>query len=135
MIVTRFLAQTQIGGTTIIVALVLAGTGIFAVIIHSIGDRRREIGVRVALGASRGGVIAMVIGRGMAYAIPGALIGLAVSFVVRRRLESVLFDVSGADARTLAAATGVFLVVALVASFLPAQRAANVSPVEAMRES
>jgi len=76
-----------------------------------------------------------VIGRGMVYAIPGALIGLVVSFIVRRRLESVLFDVSGADVRTLAAATGLFLIVALVASFLPAQRAANVSPMEAMRES
>jgi len=117
------------------VALSLAAIGIFGMLSYLVAARRREIGVRVALGASRGGVIAMVIGRGMAYAIPGALIGLAVSFVVRRRLESVLFDVSGADARTLAAATGVFLVVALVASFLPAQRAANVSPVEAMRES
>jgi predicted lysophospholipase L1 biosynthesis ABC-type transport system permease subunit len=91
--------------------------------------------LRVALGASRGGVIAMVIGRGMSYAIPSALIGLAVSFVVRRRLEVVLFDVRGADPRTLAAATGVFLVVALVASLPPAQRAANVSPMEPMRES
>jgi ABC-type lipoprotein release transport system permease subunit len=77
----------------------------------------------------------MVIGRGMSYAIPGTLIGLVLSFVVRQRLEAVLFDVSGADARTLAVATGVFLAVALVASFLPAQRAANVSPMEAMRES
>ena len=102
---------------------------------YLVAARRREIGVRVALGASRGGVIAMVIGRGMAYAIPGALIGLVVSFVVRQRLEAVLFDVSGADPRTLAVATGVFLAVALVASFLPAQRAANVSPMEAMRES
>ena len=117
------------------VALSLAAIGIFGMLSYLVATRRREIGVRVALGASRGGVIGMVIGRGMAYAIPGALIGLAVSFVVRRRLESVLFDVSGADSRTLAAATGVFLVVALVASFLPAQRAANVSPVEAMRES
>jgi len=70
----------------------------------------------------------------MSYAIPGALIGLLVSYVVRRRLEAVLFDVSGADPRTLGAATGVFLIVALVASLLPAQRAASVSPMEAMRE-
>jgi FtsX-like permease family len=81
------------------------------------------------------GVVAMVVGRGMAYAIPGAIIGLLVSFVVRRRLEAVLFDVSGGDPMTLTVATGVFLVVALVASLLPARRAANVSPMEAIRES
>ena len=125
---------TLLGGFAT-VALSLAAIGIFGMLSYLVAARRREIGVRVALGASRGGVIAMVIGRGMAYAIPGALIGLVVSFIVRRRLESVLFDVSGADTRTLAAATAVFLVVALVASFLPAQRAANVSPMEAMRES
>ena len=117
------------------VALSLAAIGIFGMLSYLVAARRREIGVRVALGASRGGVIAMVIGRGMSYAIPGTLLGLVLSFVVRQRLEAVLFDVSGADARTLAVATAVFLAVALVASFLPAQRAANVSPMEAMRES
>ena len=125
---------TLLGGFAT-VALSLAAIGIFGMLSYLVAARRREIGVRVALGASRGGVIAMVIGRGMSYAIPGALIGLVLSFIVRQRLEAVLFDVSGADARTLAAATGVFLAVALVASFLPAQRAANVSPIEAMRES
>jgi len=125
---------TLLGGFAT-VALSLAAIGIFGMLSYLVATRRREIGVRVALGASRGGVIAMVIGRGMTYAIPGALIGLVLSFVVRQRLEAVLFDVSGADARTLAVATGVFLAVALVASFLPAQRAANVSPIEAMRES
>jgi macrolide transport system ATP-binding/permease protein len=125
---------TLLGGFAT-VALSLAAIGIFGMLSYLVATRRREIGVRVALGASRGGVIAMVIGRGMSYAIPGALIGLVLSFAVRQRLEAVLFDVSGADARTLAVATGAFLAVALVASFLPAQRAANVSPIEAMRES
>jgi ABC-type antimicrobial peptide transport system permease subunit len=76
----------------------------------------------------------MVITRGMSYAIPGAIIGLVVSFLVRRRLEAILFDVSGFDLTTLVVATAVFLLVAVVASLLPAQRAANVSPMEAMRE-
>lgn len=124
---------TLLGGFAT-VALSLAAVGIFGMLSYLVTARRREIGVRVALGASRGGVVAMVIGRGMSYAIPGALIGLLVSYVVRRRLEAVLFDVSGADPRTLGAATGVFLIVALVASLLPAQRAASVSPMEAMRE-
>jgi len=125
---------TLLGGFAT-VAVSLAAIGIFGMLSYLVAARRREIGVRVALGASRRGVIAMVVGRGMAYAIPGSLIGLFVSVIVRRRLEAVLFDVGGADTRTLAAASGVFLAVALVASFLPAQRAANVSPMEAMRES
>jgi predicted permease len=125
---------TLLGGFAT-VALSLAAVGIFGMLSYLVAARRREIGVRVALGASRAGVISMVVGRGMSYAIPGAIVGLVVSFVVRRRLEAVLFDVSGADPGTLAAATAVFLVVALVASLLPAHRAAKVSPMEAMRES
>jgi predicted permease len=125
---------TLLGGFAI-AALTLAAVGIFGMLSYLVAARRREIGVRVALGASRAGVIGMIVGRGMAYAIPGAVIGLIVSFVVRRRLEAVLFDVPGADPATLTAATMVFLVVALVASLLPARRAANVSPMEAMRES
>ena len=115
-------------------ALSLAAIGIFGMLSYLVAARRREIGVRVALGATRRGVVTMVVGRGMAYAIPGALIGIVVSLVVRRRLEAILFDVGGADPATLAAATGVFLLVALVASFLPARRAANVSPMDAIRE-
>ncbi|HUQ82887.1 MAG TPA: ADOP family duplicated permease [Gemmatimonadaceae bacterium] len=115
-------------------ALTLAAIGIFGMLSYLVAARRREIGVRVALGASRRGVIGMVVGRGMAYAIPGAVLGLLVSLVVRRRLEAVLFDIGGADPGTLVAAMVVFLVVALVASLLPARRAANVSPMEAMRE-
>ena len=114
-------------------ALSLAAIGIFGMLSYLVAARRREIGVRVALGASRRGVVGMVVARGMGYAIPGALIGIIVSLLVRRRLETILFDVGGADPMTLAAATGVFLLVALVASFLPARRAANVSPMEAMR--
>jgi predicted permease len=125
---------TLLGGFAT-VAVSLAAIGIFGMLSYLVAARRREIGVRVALGASRRGVIAMVVSRGMAYAIPGSLIGLFVSVIIRRRLEAVLFDVGGADTRTLAAASGVFLAVALAASFLPAQRAANVSPMEAMRES
>ena len=122
-------------GAFAMAALSLAAIGIFGMLSYLVTARRREIGVRVALGASRRGVIGMVVGRGMAYAIPGAVVGLLISFIVRRRLEGVLFDVSGADPATLLAATGIFLVVALVASLLPARRAANVSPMEAMRES
>jgi len=124
---------TLLGGFAI-AALSLAAIGIFGMLSYLVAARRREIGVRVALGASRRGVIGMVITRGMSYAIPGAIIGLVVSFLVRRRLEAILFDVRGFDLTTLVVATAVVLLVAVVASLLPAQRAANVSPMEAMRE-
>jgi putative ABC transport system permease protein len=121
-------------GAFAISALGLAAVGIFGMLSYLVASRRREIGVRVALGASRSGVIGMVVKHGMVYAVPGAVIGLLISFVVRRRLEPVLFDVSSADPATLAAATALFLGVALIASVLPARRAASVSPMEAMRE-
>ena len=121
-------------GAFAIAALGLAAIGIFGMLSYLVASRRREIGVRVALGASRSGVIGMVVKNGMVYAVPGAVIGLLISFVVRRKLEPVLFDVSSADPATLAAATALFLGVALVASVLPARRAAAVSPMEAMRE-
>jgi len=116
-------------------ALSLAAIGIFGMLSCLVAARRREIGVRVALGATPGSVVAMIVGRGMAYAVPGALVGLAVSIAVRRRLESVLFDVGGADPTTLTVAMVVFLAVALVASLLAARRAAHVSPLEAMRDA
>jgi putative ABC transport system permease protein len=121
-------------GAFAISALGLAAVGIFGMLSYLVASRRREIGVRVALGATRRGVIGMVVKHGMVYAVPGAVIGLLISFVVRRRLEPVLFDVSSADPATLAAATALFLGVALIASVLPARRAASVSPMEAMRE-
>ena len=124
---------TLLGGFAVS-AVSLAAIGIFGMLSYLVAARRREIGVRVALGATRRGVIAMVVGRGMTYAIPGAIIGLLVSIAVRRRLEAVLFDVGGADPATLAAAMVIFLIVALVASLLPARRAAGVSPMEAIRE-
>ena len=125
---------TLLGGFAV-AAIGLAAVGIFGMLSYLVAARRREIGVRVALGASRREVVRMVIARGLTYAVPGACIGLAVSVLVRQRLEAVLYDLSGADPRTLATATAVFLVVAAVASMLPAQRAANVSPMEAMREN
>ena len=116
-------------------ALALAAIGIFGMLSYLVAARRREIGVRVALGATPTGVVTMIVARGMAYAVPGAVVGLLVSIAVRRRLESVLFDVGGADPATLTMVMVVFLLVALAASLLAARRAARVSPLEAMRDA
>jgi ABC-type antimicrobial peptide transport system permease subunit len=94
---------------------------------------RREIGVRMALGAQRRSVVRMVIGSGLTHAIIGSAVGLVAALVGTRALTSVLYDVSAADPRTLALATLALLSVALAACWLPARRAASIDPLEAIR--
>lgn len=91
----------------------------------------REIGVRVALGASRAEVTAMIVKHGLAFALPGAAIGLLVALLVRRSLDAWLFDVSAADPLTLGAVT--LLSVAVLACWLPARRAASADAMKVLR--
>jgi ABC-type antimicrobial peptide transport system permease subunit len=100
---------------------------------YMVSTRRREIGVRMALGAQGNAVVALIVRRGMGHALAGAAIGLAAAILGARWLESALFDVSATDPATLAAVTLLLLGVALIASWLPARRAAAVNPVEAIR--
>jgi predicted permease len=115
------------------VALILAAVGIFGLLSYNVSTRRREIGVRMALGARAGAVTNMFVWRGMGHALIGAGIGLALTVWSTRALASALFDVRATDPLTLAAVTLVLLVVALTASWLPARRAAAVAPVTALR--
>jgi putative ABC transport system permease protein len=87
----------------------------------------------MALGASKGSVVGMFVRRGMGYAFAGAAIGLVVTLLGTRWLSDALFDVSATDPATLIAVTVVLLAVALVASWLPARRAAAIDPLEAIR--
>lgn len=114
-------------------ALVLAAVGVFGMVSYMVGMRRREIGVRMALGAEQHSVVRMVIGSGLTHALIGAVIGLAAAFISTRTLTNVLFDVSPGDPRTLMLATLTMLVVALIACWLPARRAAAIPPLEAIR--
>lgn len=114
-------------------ALALAAVGIFGLLSYSVAARRREIGVRMALGADRGAVVRMIVARGIAYAGVGAAVGLVVSFVGTRWLQGVLFGVSPTDPVTLLLVTVALLGVALIACWAPARRAALVNPVEALR--
>jgi ABC-type antimicrobial peptide transport system permease subunit len=116
-----------------VAALVLAAVGIFGMLSYLVASRQREIGVRVALGAARGEVVAMIIRRGMRFALPGAAAGLVVALLGRRFIESSLFAVRATDPVTLGGVTLLLLAVAALASWLPARRAAAADPMKAIR--
>jgi len=124
---------TAILGGFAAAALGLAAVGVFGMLSYTVSARRREIGVRMALGARRRDVIGMVVRRGMGHALAGAAIGLVAAAGGARWLESALFEVRATDPPTLAAVTLLLLAVALVASWLPARRAASIDPMEAIR--
>ncbi|HTG36888.1 MAG TPA: ABC transporter permease [Thermoanaerobaculia bacterium] len=110
------------------IALVLAAVGIYGVIAYAVRQRTQEIGIRMALGASRDRVLRMVVGQGMTLALVGAAAGLAGAFVAARGLRSLLFEVSTSDPATYAGVALVLVSVAAVAAYLPARRAARTEP-------
>ena len=114
-------------------ALLLAAIGLYAVIAHSISQRTREIGVRMAIGAAAGNIRGMILRDGLTPVAAGMVLGLAASLAVNRVLQSQLVGVSPYDPLTMAAAPAVLLVVALVACQIPARRAMKVDPVVALR--
>jgi putative ABC transport system permease protein len=114
-------------------ALLLAGVGIFGMLSYTVRARRREIGVRMALGARQPAVVGMIVRRGMRHALLGTAFGLAAALAGTRALHSTLFDLSTTDPLTLAAVTLLLLGVALIACWLPARQAAAIDPVEAIR--
>ncbi|HVG08123.1 MAG TPA: ABC transporter permease [Thermoanaerobaculia bacterium] len=116
-----------------VVALTLGAVGIYGVISYIVSQRTQEIGVRMALGAQRGEVSGMVLKEGMALALVGIGLGLAGSFAVTRFMQALLFEVSTTDPATFAAVPVLLAAVALLASYLPARRAAGVEPLEAIR--
>jgi putative ABC transport system permease protein len=115
------------------IALVLAAVGIYGVTAYGVRQRTQEIGIRMALGASRDRVLRMVVGQGMALALAGAAAGLAGAFLATRGLHSLLYEVSASDPATFAAVAAVLLAVAALASYLPARRAALTEPQLALR--
>ncbi|HKH44817.1 MAG TPA: ABC transporter permease [Thermoanaerobaculia bacterium] len=119
--------------TAAIVALVLGSVGIYAVISYVVSQRTREIGVRMALGAGRGDISRMVLKEGLGLALAGIGLGLLGAFAVTRLLMALLFDVSPTDPLTFAVVPALLATIALFASWVPAQRAASVAPLEAIR--
>ena len=115
-------------------ALILAAVGIYAVVSFSVGERTREIGLRVALGAKGSQVRSLVVRRALVPVVFGSLVGLAGGIGVGRLMEGLLFNVSPSDPVTLVSVAGLFLAVAMIASYIPALRASRLDPVAALRD-
>ncbi|HET9193947.1 MAG TPA: ABC transporter permease, partial [Vicinamibacterales bacterium] len=116
-----------------LIALFLGAVGIYGVLSYVVSLRTPEIGTRLALGASPGGVLGMVLSQGMRLAGAGALLGLVAALALGRVIVALLYDVSPFDPVTLVATSAIFLGVAVLASLLPAARAARTTPVDALR--
>jgi predicted permease len=114
-------------------ALLLSSIGIYGVISYVVGQRTREIGLRMALGASRPAVLRMILTQGGKLAAAGVIIGLAASFVLTRSMEAMLFGVSASDPFTFIAVATLLTAVALAACYIPARRAMKVDPMVALR--
>ncbi len=115
------------------IALLLASVGIYGVMSYSVQQRTHEIGIRIALGAQKGGVIRLVVRQGMLLALVGVAIGLAASLALSRALSSLLFGVSARDPTIFAGVSVLLAGVTLLASYFPARRATKVDPMEALR--
>ncbi|HEY4306941.1 MAG TPA: ABC transporter permease [Gemmatimonadaceae bacterium] len=125
--------QGQVLGIFAVLALLLATVGIYGVISYAVAQRTREIGVRVALGAQRSHVLAMVLRQGASLAGTGLAIGIAAAFVVSRSLETLLYGVSATDLVSFAVVPAVLALVTMLATYLPARRATRVDPLIAIR--
>jgi len=117
-----------------VIAMLLAGVGLYGVMAYSVSQRTREIGIRMALGAEPSGVLRMVIRRGLLLALSGIAAGLVIALAAAPQIEPLLYHVSPADPISIAGAALFLIVVAVIASLIPALRATRVDPIRALQE-
>jgi putative ABC transport system permease protein len=136
-VVSRSVGQRRLAmvlvGAFAIMSLLICCIGVYGVIAFGVARQRREFGIRLALGATRAAVARAVVRHGAALAVIGAAIGLAIAVVVTRGMQSMLYGVSSSDAASYVIAVTAVLVVALLASYIPARRAAGVDPANTLR--
>ena len=116
-----------------VVALLLAATGIYGVMAFSVIQRTRELGIRMALGASRSMILRQVLAYGMILTATGSVLGLVAALFLSRFLESQLYGVEGSDPLAMAATAAGMGLIGLLACYLPAQRASRADPLIALR--
>jgi putative ABC transport system permease protein len=141
MTMRRQLSERTIGlqylasimGTFAILALILAAVGLYAVIAYFVAQRRHEIGLRMALGATGADVVRLTIGQAFKLTIVGTAIGFALSLALARLMETALLGIATSDAKVFAAFAGVLMAAALLAGYIPARRAASIDPMVALR--
>jgi putative ABC transport system permease protein len=120
--------RTLLLGAFAALAIALASIGVFGVLSYFVAQRTREIGIRVALGADRGDILRMVVGRGLALAAIGLALGLLAAIPLTRSMQTLLFEVTPLDLPTIAGVVGGLALVAALASYLPARRALQIEP-------
>ncbi len=123
-----------LGGFSML-ALVLAAIGIYGVLAYSVAERRRELGIRMALGAEQSQIVGMVLRQGLMLAVTGIAIGLVAALMLTRLMSALLYKTGSRDAMTFILVPAMFLGIALLASYLPARRATQVNPVEILRSN
>jgi ABC-type antimicrobial peptide transport system permease subunit len=132
--VSRPRLLTQLLGTFAGLALLLAAIGTYGILAYSVSERRREIGIHMALGATRRNVMNTVLGQGLRLTALGLAIGLAAAFALTRVLQAQLFNVKATDPATISAVAGFIALVAFVACYIPAARATRVDPMVVLRD-
>jgi ABC-type antimicrobial peptide transport system permease subunit len=120
-------------GVFALAALLLAVAGVYGVLAYSVAQRTREIGVRIALGATPGNILKMVLGQGLITVAIGTALGLVGSLMLTRTMRSLLFEVSPNDPLTVVGVALLLMLIAMLASYIPARRATRVDPIVALR--